>query len=83
VAGKEEYEHMMKHNVFQEVPRDEVPEGVKTQLMEIFECDAVGNMDEYVGSKIDRGDDEKRPYLKIAQPVLLQSYDDGSKLPEG
>jgi hypothetical protein len=27
LAIKEEYEHMMKHNVFQKVPRDEVPEG--------------------------------------------------------
>jgi hypothetical protein len=29
VAVKEEYEYMMKHDVFQEVPRDEVPEGAK------------------------------------------------------
>jgi hypothetical protein len=29
VAVEEEYERIMKHNVFQEVPRDEVPEGAK------------------------------------------------------
>jgi hypothetical protein len=46
----------------------------KNQLMEIFDCHEVGNMDEYVGCKIDRGDDEKGPYLKITHPVLLQSY---------
>jgi hypothetical protein len=51
--------------------------------MEIFECDEVGNMDTYVGCKIDRGDDKKRPCPKIMQPFLLQSYHDEIKLPEG
>jgi hypothetical protein len=55
----------------------------KNQLMEIFDCDEVGNMDKYMGCKIDRGDDEKGPYLKITQPVLLQSYHDEFNLPEG
>jgi hypothetical protein len=32
---------------------------------------------------IERGYDEKGPYMKITQSVLLQSYHDESKLPEG
>jgi hypothetical protein len=55
----------------------------KNQFMERFDCDEVGNMDEDVGCKIDSGNDEKVPYLKIAQPVLLQNYHDEFKLPEG
>jgi hypothetical protein len=55
----------------------------KNQLLERFDCDEVGNMDECVGCDIDPGDDEKGPHLKITHPVLLQSYDDEFKLPEG
>jgi hypothetical protein len=35
------------------------------QLMEIFDCDEVGNMDGYGGCKIDHVGDEKGLYLKI------------------
>jgi hypothetical protein len=55
----------------------------KNQLMERFDYDEVGNMDEYMGCKIDRGDYEKGPYPKTTQPVLLQSDHDEFKLPEG
>jgi hypothetical protein len=53
----------------------------KNQLMETFDCDEVGNINEYVGSKIDRSDDENGPYLKITHSDLLQSYHDDFKLP--
>jgi hypothetical protein len=50
--------------------------------MERFDYNKVGNIDEYVGCKIDRGDDEKGPYLNITHPVLLKNYHDVFKLPE-
>ena len=39
-----------------------------------FDCDVVGNMDEYVGCKIDR--DWENRLLKITQPVMIQSFAD-------
>jgi hypothetical protein len=37
-----------------------------------FECDDLGELNEYVGCKIDRNED----YVKFTQPVLIQSYED-------
>ena len=57
-------------------------EGVKiakAQLMEQFDCDEVGNMDEYVGCKIDRDWDDGS--LRFIQPVLIQSFKDKFELP--
>jgi hypothetical protein len=44
-------------------------------ILERFECDDVGEMKEYVGCKIERGDG----YLKVTQPVLKDEFE----LPEG
>ena len=41
-------------------------------IKKIFEVDDVGNLDEYVGCKIERGVD----YMKLTQPVMIQSYQD-------
>jgi hypothetical protein len=49
---------------------------VKNSFMSRFDVDDVGNMDEYVGCKIERGENEKGPYFKLTQPVLLQSLTD-------
>jgi hypothetical protein len=39
------------------IGNDEGVTHTKNQLMNRFDCDEVGHMDEYVGCKIDRGDD--------------------------
>jgi hypothetical protein len=52
-------------------------EGVKIgkqQMIDRFDCDIIGNMDEYVGCKLDRNFEERS--MRITQPVLLQSYND-------
>lgn len=51
----------------------------KKQLMERFDCDEIGKLTEYIGCKIDRGDG----YMKLTQPVLLQSFQDEFDIPEG
>ena len=53
----------------------------KKEMMDRFDCDEIGNMDEYVGCKLER-DYEKRT-MKFTQPVLLQSFDDEFELPDG
>ena len=50
----------------------------REEMKGLFDCDDVGNMDEYVGCKIERG----HGYLKFTQPVLMQSYEDEFNLPE-
>jgi hypothetical protein len=50
---------------------------VKHDLMKQFQCDDCGELQEYVGCKIER----KGNQLKFTQPVLLQSYNDEFKLP--
>jgi hypothetical protein len=51
----------------------------KKQLMERFDCDEIGELTEYIGCKIDRGEG----YMKLTQPVLLQSFQDEFDIPEG
>jgi hypothetical protein len=46
-------------------------EAAKEQMTSIFECDNLGDLNEYVGCKIDRDED----YVKFTQPVLVQIYD--------
>ena len=46
----------------------------KKKLVDRFDCDVVGNMDEYVGCKLERNHEER--WIKITQPVLIQSYND-------
>jgi hypothetical protein len=49
----------------------------KQQMIERIGCDDVGEMKEYIGCKIDR----KGGQLKLAQPLLLQSFIDEFDLP--
>jgi len=46
----------------------------KQQLVDRFECDIVGNFDEYVGMKVERNF-EKR-WIHLTQPVLIKSLKD-------
>ena len=45
--------------------------------MQLFDCDDVGNMDEYVGCKIWR----EEGIFTFTQPVMLQSFKDEFDLP--
>ena len=51
----------------------------KKDMMDRFDCDEVGELTEYVGCKIERNWKER--WIKITQPVLLQSYSDEFELP--
>ena len=51
----------------------------KKQLMDRFDCDEIGELMEYIRCKIDKGD----RWMKLTQPVLLQSFEDEFELPEG
>jgi hypothetical protein len=60
------------------------PEGIKyakQQLMDRFDCDEVGELKEYVGCKIEH--DKEGGWMKLTQPVLMQSYIDEFNLPDG
>jgi hypothetical protein len=46
-------------------------EAAKDQMQSRFECDDIGELNEYFGCKIDRGED----CVKFTQP-LIQSYED-------
>jgi hypothetical protein len=52
-------------------------EAAKDQMQSRFECDNVGELNEYVGCKIDRGED----CVKFTQP-LIQTYEDECVLNE-
>jgi hypothetical protein len=52
----------------------------KKAFMERFDCDDLGNMDEYVGCKLVQNHEER--WIKFLQPVLLQSYKDKFALPD-
>ena len=56
--------------------KEEGIEHVRKSFMSRFDVDDVGEMEEYVGCKIERGSNEKGPYFKLTQPVLLQSLTD-------
>ena len=51
----------------------------KKDMMDRFDCDEVGELNEYVGCKIERNWKER--WVKITQPVLLQSFEDEFELP--
>lgn len=53
----------------------------KEEMMNRFDCDEVGELEEYVGCKIDINREERS--VKITQPVLLQSFVDEFELPDG
>lgn len=42
------------------------------EMKNLFECDDVGEFDEYVGCRVDRDGNE----LKMTQPVLIRSFED-------
>eukprot|EP00957_Ditylum_brightwellii_P123347 9405115-Ditylum_brightwellii.AAC.1 len=46
----------------------------KEKMMNLFECKELGEVDEYVGCKIDY--DRKDRSMSITQPIILQSYKD-------
>jgi hypothetical protein len=46
----------------------------KDMMGKIFDCEDVGEMNKYVGCKIER--DLEEPLLRMTQPVLLQSFED-------
>jgi hypothetical protein len=47
-------------------------EAAKEKMKSRFECDDLGELNKYVGCKIDSDED----YVKFTQPVLIQSYED-------
>ena len=52
----------------------------KDDMLKRFDCDDIGEVNEYLGCKIDINKEEGS--LKMTQPVLLQSYSDEFNLPE-
>lgn len=54
---------------------------VKSKMMSRSDCDEVGDFKEYIGSKLDW--DEEQVWIKLTQPLLLQSLKDEIGLPEG
>jgi hypothetical protein len=54
--------------------------GAKKKMMTLFECDDLGEMEEYVGCKVERNWTER--WVRLTQPVLLQSYADEFNLDE-
>jgi hypothetical protein len=55
----------------------------KSQMKELFDCNKVGKLKEYVGCKIDNNKEEEGWIQKLTQPVLMQSYAGEFELPEG
>ena len=49
----------------------------KKQLMDRFDCNEVRELMEYIRCKIDRGN----RWMKLTQPLLLQSFEDEFDLP--
>ena len=52
----------------------------KQKMIDRFDCDAIGNMDEYVGCKVERN--VESGWIRLTQPVLLKSYVDEFDLPD-
>ena len=53
----------------------------KTEMMSRFDCDEVRELKEYIGCKLDWN--EEKEWIKITQPVVLQSLKDEFELSEG
>eukprot|EP00957_Ditylum_brightwellii_P011071 839116-Ditylum_brightwellii.AAC.1 len=47
----------------------------------LFDCEEIGEMDEYFRCKIEYNREER--YMKLTQPVLLQSFIDEFELEDG
>jgi hypothetical protein len=54
--------------------------GARKQMMDRFDCNVLGNMDEYVGCRRERNVKER--WIKFTQPVQLQSFVDEFNLPD-
>ncbi len=52
----------------------------KEAMKQHFECDDVGELEEYVGCKIEHNKEEG--WMRLTQPVLLQSFEDKFDLPQ-
>ena len=57
--------------------KKEAVEESRNEMMQLFDCDDVGNMDEYVGCEIGREEGS----FTFMQPVMLQSFKDEFELP--
>ena len=44
----------------------------RNEMMEMFDCEDVGNLDEYVGCKVRR----EEGCFTFTQPVMLKSFED-------
>jgi hypothetical protein len=53
----------------------------KEEMKKQFDCDEVVELAEYVGCKIDHNKEEG--WIKLTQPILMQSYVDEFDLPKG
>jgi hypothetical protein len=53
----------------------------KERFKNHFDCDEVGELKEYVGCKLERN--RKEGWMKLTQPVLMQSFIDEFILPDG
>jgi hypothetical protein len=51
----------------------------KERMKQLFECDDIGEMTEYVGCKVEYNKEER--YMKLTQPVMIQSFVDEFDLP--
>ena len=51
----------------------------KEKLKQLFDCDDVGELTEYVGCKLDWN--REKGTIKFTQPVLIQSFEDEFELP--
>jgi hypothetical protein len=54
--------------------------GARKQMTDRFDCDVLGNRDEYVGCRLERNVKER--WIKFTQPVQLQSFVDEFYLPD-
>ena len=52
----------------------------KKEMMSLFECNKIGNMDEHLGCWLECNFEKRM--LKFTQPVLLQSFNDEFDLPD-
>jgi hypothetical protein len=63
------------------VGKDEGVYNAKASMMNLFDCDDVGELKEYVGCKVDY--DRANGTMKLTQPVMVQSFVDEFDLPSG
>jgi hypothetical protein len=53
---------------------DELVPGVKEELLSLFNCKDIGEMNEYVGCRVER--DRKAGWMRLTQPVKIQKFVD-------